>query len=69
MIVLGVNKVLKWCQVFANGRRYTCPIKEVDGKLFFFFKKAWHCVKEFAPEGTRELVEECGKIIERPLGK
>lgn len=23
MLVLGVNKILKWCQVLSNGRKYT----------------------------------------------
>ena len=39
MLVLGVNKILKWCQIVSNGRTYTCPTKEINGKLFFHFKK------------------------------
>ena len=35
MLVLGVNRILKWCQITAGGRRYTCPTKEINGELFF----------------------------------
>ena len=38
MLVLRVNKILKWCQVLSNGRKYTCPTKKVNGELFFHFK-------------------------------
>ena len=38
MLVLGVNKILKWCQILSGGRRYTGPTKEFDGTLFFAFK-------------------------------
>lgn len=38
MQVFGVNKILKWCQAFSNGKSYTCPTKAIDGKLFFRFK-------------------------------
>ena len=56
-----VNKILKWCQVLSGGRRYTCPTKEIDGKLFFAFKKAWHPMEEYITEHTDELVEIGGK--------
>ena len=65
MIVLGVNKILKWCQVFSNGSRYTCPTKEINGKLFFYFKKGWHSVAEFISDNAQELVEEGGKVFSR----
>ena len=39
MLVLGVNRILKWCQITTGGRRYTCPTKEIDGELFFCLKK------------------------------
>lgn len=67
MTVLGVNKILKWCQVFSNGRRYTCQTKEVDGKLFFYFKKEWHSVAKYISEYANELVEISGKVITRPF--
>ena len=38
MLILGVNKILNWVQITDGGRRYTCPIKDVDGELFFKFK-------------------------------
>lgn len=67
MVVFGVNKILKWCQVFSNGKRYTCPTKEIDGKLFFHFKKGWHSVAEFISEHGEELVEEGGRVFSRPF--
>lgn len=67
MRVFGVNKILKWCQVFSNGRKYTCPTKEIDGKLFFYFKKEWHGVAEYISEYAEELVEEAGKVFSRPF--
>lgn len=60
MLVLGLNKILKWCQVLSNGRKYTCQTKEIGGKLFFYFKKEWHSVAEFLSEHAQELVEEGG---------
>ncbi len=35
MLVLGINKILGWCQIVSGSRRYTCPIKEINGELFF----------------------------------
>lgn len=67
MLVLGVNKVLEWCQITTGGRRYTCPTKSIDGKLFFHFKKAWHPVVEFISDNAEELVREGGKIFSRPF--
>lgn len=55
MLVLGINHILKWVQIVSNGRRYTCPMKEIDGKLFFHFKEEWHKVLEFASEHMHEL--------------
>ena len=69
MLVLGINKILKWCQITSGGRSYTCPTKEIDGKLFFHFKKAWHPVAEFISEHAEELVEEGGKIFSRRFKK
>ena len=69
MLILGINRVLNWCQVLAGGRRYTCPTKMIDGQLFFDFKKAWHPVSEYVSEHTTELVEESGKLISRFIKK
>ena len=71
MIVLGVNRTsrMQWCQVLSNGRKYTCPTKEVDGKLYFIFKKVWHPVADFISETADELVEENGKFFWRPFTK
>lgn len=69
MLVLGVNKILKWCQVLSNGRKYTCPTKEVNGELFFHFKNEWHSVAKFISEHADELVNIGGKVISRPFQK
>jgi len=67
MIVSGINRILNWCQVISGGRRYTCPTELRNGKLFFYFKKEWHCVADFISEHTQELVSEGGKIFSRPF--
>ena len=67
MLVLGINKVLKWCQIISGGRKYTCPTKVIDGELFFYFKKEWHKVAEFASEHLEELVQEGDKLFSRPF--
>lgn len=65
MLVLGVNKILKWCQITTRGRKYTCQTKLIDEKLYFYFKKAWHPVEEFISEHAQELVEEGGRVFSR----
>ena len=67
MLILGVNRILKWCQVLSGGRRYTCPTKMVGGKLFFHLKKEWHSVAEFISDHAEELVSEGGKVFSRPF--
>ena len=69
MLVLGVNKVLNWCQIISAGRRYTCPIKVIDGQLCFVFKRACHSVAEYISENAEVLVQEGGKIFSRPFSK
>ena len=69
MLVLGVNKILKWCQITTGGRRYTCPTKEIDGELCFAFKKSWHPVTKFVSDHTKELVQEGGKVLLKPFAK
>lgn len=69
MLVLGINKILKWCQITTGGRRYTCPIKEVDGELLFAFKNAWHPVRNYVSDHAEELIQEGGKIFSRPFKK
>ena len=69
MLVLGVNKILHWVQITTGWGKYTCPTKEVNGELFFKFKKEWHKVVDYISEHTDELVEEGGKIFSRPFQK
>lgn len=63
MFVLGINKILNWCQITSGGRTYTCPTKLIDGKLFFRFKKKWRSVAEFVSDHAEELVSEGGKVF------
>lgn len=65
MLVLGINKTLKSCQITTGGRRYTCPTKELDGQLFFKFKKAWLPIAEYLSDHVHELVEEGGKVFSK----
>lgn len=67
MFVLGINKILNWCQITFEGRKYTCPTKLIDGKLFFHFKKKWRSVAEFVSDHAEELVSESGKVFSRPF--
>ena len=69
MLVLGINKILKWCQITSGGRCYTCPTKVIDGQLCFAFKKAWHPVAEYVSDYAKELVQEGGKVFSRPFRK
>lgn len=63
MIVLGINRILDCCQITTGGRRYTCPTKEINGELFFAFKKAWHPIAKFVSEHTNELVKNSEKVL------
>jgi hypothetical protein len=69
MLVLGINKILKWCQITTGTGTYTCPTKEINGELFFRFKNAWHPVAEYVSEHAEELVQEGGKIFSRQFKK
>ena len=69
MLVLGVTDTLKmkWCQITTGGRRYTCPTKNINGELCFWFKKAWHPVAKFISNRAEVLVEEGGRVFSRPF--
>ena len=67
MLVLGINKILEWCQITSGGRTYTCPTKYIDGKLFFKFKRVWHPVSYYISEHADELVKIGGKVFSRPF--
>lgn len=69
MLILGVNKILNWLQITSGGRRYTCPMKEINGEHFFHFKKSWHKVTDYLSAHTTELISEGGKIFSRKIKK
>ena len=58
LVVLGINRVLNWCQILCNGRKYTCPTKIIEGELYFSFKNKWHSVAEFSDSSTEVLLSE-----------
>ena len=59
MLVLGINKILNWCQITSGGRTYTLSL----------IHKEWHSVAEFVSDHAEELVSEGGKIFSRPFKK
>ena len=69
MLILGINRVLNWLQITSGGKSYTCTTKEINGELFFLFKKKWHRAVDYLSEHTTELVSEGGKLISRKLNK
>lgn len=69
MLVLGINRILKWVQITTGWGTYTCPTKEINGELFFKFKNEWHKVIDFTSELTTELISEGGKIISQKIKK
>ena len=69
MLVLGINKILNWCQITTGGRTYTCRTKNIDGKLHFIFKRVWYPVSDFVSETAKELVQEGGRTFLKPYKK
>ena len=69
MLILGINKVLNWLQITSGGRRYTCPMKMINGEQFFCFKNVWHKVADYLSDHTTELVSEGDKIFSRIIKK
>lgn len=67
MLVLGINKICNWCQITTITGTYTCPIKEINGELFFKFKRVWHPIAKYISEHAEELVHEGGKTFSRPF--
>ncbi len=61
MTLLAINYALECVQVFSNrsaGRSYNCPMKMVDGKLCFTFKKQLFKVADFTTELTHIFKEK-----------
>lgn len=69
MLVLGINKILNWCQIITGTSTYTCPTKLINGKLCFRFKKEWYSVAGYVSGNAEELVSEGGEIFSRPFKK
>lgn len=69
MLILGINRILKWLQITTGGRSYTCPTKEINGELFFRFKNEWHRASDYISKNTAELISEGGKVISRKINK
>lgn len=69
MLILGINRILEWVQITTNGRRYTCPMKEINGELFFRFKNQWHKVIDYVSDHTNELVKIGEKVVGRKFTK
>lgn len=67
MLVLGVNDILKWCQITTGGRHYTCRTKEINGQLCFLFKKVWHPVAQYVSDHAEVLVEAGGRVFSKPF--
>ena len=65
MLVLMINRLTKWCQITTGGRKYTCSTKEIDGELYFLFKKVWHPVSKYISEHADELTKVDGITILR----
>lgn len=65
MIVTMVNKTCEWCQIATETGRYTCPIKRIDGKLFFKFKREWHPIANYISESAHELAYVGDKLVNR----
>jgi len=69
MLILGINRILNWVQITTGGRRYTCPMREINGELFFHFKNDWHRVLDFTSDLTTDLISDGGKIISKMISK
>lgn len=65
MIVMAVNKACEWCQIATETGTYTCPIRRIDGELFFKFKREWHSVAKYISENADELAYVGNKLVNR----
>lgn len=66
MLILGINKICDWVQITTGGRKYTCPMKSINGELFFAFKKSWHPVAKYVTKTANVLLNEGGRIVSKP---
>lgn len=55
MLVLNINEILNRAQIIVNGIKRTCPMKEINGELFFKFKNEWHQVAKYTSELTTRV--------------
>ena len=59
MLVLCINYACNWVQITNAGRRYTCPMKEIDGEPYFRYKNQWHRVRDYT---SRDYPKFCVKL-------
>lgn len=69
LLVLGINRILKWLQITTGERTYTCHTKMIDNVLHFRFKNQWYKVAKYVGEHTTKLIEEGGKLISKKFVK
>jgi len=55
MIIFVVNKATEMVQLYTHGAKYSCPMKEQDGELFFRFKSIWYPVNKYIDNNTQYL--------------
>lgn len=55
IIVMTISKLIDAVIIFTHGARYTCPTKEVDGELMFWFKQKWRKVADHVIDATDDL--------------
>lgn len=53
MLVLGINYACNWVQITTGWGKYTCPMEERNGELYFIFKNEWHKVTDYSSEDLK----------------
>ena len=51
MLVIGINYACGWVQILSEKcYTLTCPMKQENGKLYFYHKSQWWSVEEYASD-------------------
>lgn len=58
MVIFVVNKTTEMVQLYTHGAKYSCPMKEQDGELFFRFNSIWYPVNKYIDNNTKYLGQE-----------